>query len=286
MKDSLIKFWHAHSETIIALGYNFILAIAILVASSLIARAIRKAIQNTNTKLKKFDATLIPIFSTVVSYAVYAIGGVFILDIFGVNTASLIALVGAAGLAVGLALKDTLSNIAAGIMLLILRPFKSGDFIEFGSTQGTVKEINLFTTVLETIDGLYIASPNSVLWGSNIKNFTRNGKRRMDIVVGISYSDSIDHAFKILQAVAEKEARLMTEPAPQVMVASMADSAVNVQLRAWATNENYWSAYWDLNKKVKESIEAAGLTIPFPQRTLHVVSEQILLTEKGKLRSD
>ena len=125
--------------------------------------------------------------------------------------------------------------------------------------------------MLETIDGLYIASPNSVLWGNNIKNFTRNGKRRMDIVVGISYSDSIDDAFKILQGVAENESRLMTDPAPQVMVASMADSAVNIQLRAWATNENYWSAYWDLNKQVKEAIEAAGLTIPFPQRTLHII---------------
>lgn len=282
MKDSLIQFWQSHSETIIALGYNLILAIVIFVASSLIARAVRKAINNTNSKLNKIDATLIPIFSVVASYAVYVIGGVFILDIFGVNTASLIALVGAAGLAVGLALKDTLSNIAAGIMLLILRPFKTGDFIEFGSTQGTVKEISLFTTVLETIDGLYIASPNSVLWGNNIKNFTRNGKRRMDIVVGISYSDSIDDGFKILQAVAANESRLMTDPAPQVLVASMADSAVNIQLRAWATNENYWSAYWDLNKQVKEAIEAAGLTIPFPQRTLHVVSEQHLSTVKDK----
>jgi small conductance mechanosensitive channel len=282
MKDSLIQFWQNHSETIVALDYNLILAIVILVASSLIARAVRKAIQNSNAKFNKVDATLIPIFSTVASYAVYVIGGVFILDIFGVNTASLIALVGAAGLAVGLALKDTLSNIAAGIMLLILRPFKAGDFIEFGSTQGTVKEINLFTTVLETIDGLYIASPNSVLWGNNIKNFTRNGKRRMDIVVGISYSDSIDDGLKILQAVAANESRLMTEPAPQVMVASMADSAVNIQLRAWSTNENYWSAYWDLNKQVKEAVEAAGLTIPFPQRTLHLVSEQRLSSSKDK----
>lgn len=157
-KDSLIQFWQNHSEAIAALGYNLILAIVIWVASSLIAKAVCKAIQDTNSKLNKVDATLIPIFSTVASHAVYVIGGVFILDIIGVNTASLIALVGAAGLAVGLALKDTLSNIAAGIMLLILRPFKSGDFIEFGSTQRTVKEINLFITVLETIDGLYIAS--------------------------------------------------------------------------------------------------------------------------------
>lgn len=282
MQETLIQFWQNHSDTIISLCYNLVLAVVIFTASSFIARAVRKAILNTNSKLKKLDATLLPIFSTVASYAVYIIGGVFILDIFGVNTASLIALVGAAGLAIGLALKDTLSNIAAGIMLLILRPFKAGDFIEFGSTQGTVKEINLFTCVFETVDGLYIASPNSVLWGSSIKNFTRNGKRRMDIVVGISYSDSIDVGLSVLQKVIASESRLLPDPAPQTMVVSMMDSSVNLQLRAWAKNEDYWPAYWDLNKRVKESIEEAGLTIPFPQRTLHVVTEQSMPVLKEK----
>ena len=283
MEELIAQFWQNHSNTIITLGYRIVLAIVIFIASSFIAKAVRKAILNTNSKLNKLDATLTPIFSTVASYAVYIIGGVFILDIFGVNTASLIALVGAAGLAIGLALKDTLSNIAAGIMLLILRPFKAGDFIEFGSTQGTVKEINLFTCVFETVDGLYIASPNSVLWGNNIKNFTRNGKRRMDIVVGISYSDSIDEGLSVLRQVAEGESRLLVDPAPQTMVVSMMDSSVNIQLRAWAKTDDYWPTYWDLNKRVKESIEAAGLTIPFPQRTLHLVSESNTAVLKEKL---
>ena len=283
MEELFVQFWQNHSNTIITLGYRIVLAIVIFIASSFIAKAVRKAILNTNSKLNKLDATLTPIFSTVASYAVYIIGGVFILDIFGVNTASLIALVGAAGLAIGLALKDTLSNIAAGIMLLILRPFKAGDFIEFGSTQGTVKEINLFTCVFETVDGLYIASPNSVLWGNNIKNFTRNGKRRMDIVVGISYSDSIDVGLSVLRQVAEGESRLLVDPVPQAMVVSMMDSSVNIQLRAWAKTDDYWPTYWDLNKRVKESIEAAGLTIPFPQRTLHLVSEPSTPALKEKL---
>ena len=283
MEELFVQFWQNHSNTTITLGYRIVLAIVILIASSFIAKAVRKAILNTNSKLNKLDATLTPIFSTVASYAVYIIGGVFILDIFGVNTASLIALVGAAGLAIGLALKDTLSNIAAGIMLLILRPFKAGDFIEFGSTQGTVKEINLFTCVFETVDGLYIASPNSVLWGNNIKNFTRNGKRRMDIVVGISYSDSIDVGLSVLRQVAEGESRLLVDPVPQAMVVSMMDSSVNIQLRAWAKTDDYWPTYWDLNKRVKESIEAAGLTIPFPQRTLHLVSEPSTPALKEKL---
>jgi small conductance mechanosensitive channel len=287
MEELFAQFWQNHSNTIITLGYRVVLAIVIYTASSFIAKAVRKAILNTNSKLNKLDATLTPIFSTVASYAVYVIGGVFILDIFGVNTASLIALVGAAGLAIGLALKDTLSNIAAGIMLLILRPFRAGDFIEFGSTQGTVKEINLFTCVFETVDGLYIACPNSVLWGGHIKNFTRNGKRRMDIVVGISYSDSIDVGLSVLRQVAVGEPRLLVDPVPQAMVVSMMDSSVNIQLRAWAKTDDYWPTYWDLNKQVKESIEAAGLTIPFPQRTLHVVSEPSAqaLKEKSTTRN-
>jgi small conductance mechanosensitive channel len=278
MWDRVLNFWSSHSETLLNLGYKALLGIAILVATLLVARAVRKAIKNTNSRLKKLDPTLVPILSSVAGYAVYIIGGVFILDIFGVNTASLIALVGAAGLAIGLALKDTLSNIAAGIMLLILRPFRAGDFIEVGSLLGTVHEVNLFTTILETVDGMYIAAPNSIIWGSSIKNFTRNGKRRMDIVIGISYTDSIDQGFEVLKRVAANEPRLLSDPEPQVMVATMSDNAVNIQLRAWAVNDHYWATYWDLSKRVKEEIEKAGLTIPFPQRTLHIVSNNDLMT--------
>ncbi|WP_283708940.1 mechanosensitive ion channel family protein [Pseudoalteromonas prydzensis] len=270
MKDKLLVFWQNHSETIMTLGYKLILALAIVIASVLIARSVKRAIQNSKSPLKKIDKTLLPILSSVAGYLVYIIAGLFILDIFGVNTASLIALMGAAGLAIGLALKNTLSNIAAGIMLLILRPFKVGDFVDASGTVGSVSEINLFTTIFKTNDGLYIASPNGKVWGGNIKNFTRNGKRRMDIVVGISFIDSIDDGLKVLKEIAASESRLLPEPAPKVMVASIGESAVNIQLRAWTVNGDYWQTVWDLNKRVKESIEQAGLTIPFPQRTLHI----------------
>ena len=270
MKDKLLVFWHNHSETIMTLGYKLILALAIVIASALIARSVKKAIKNSKSPLKKVDNTLLPILSSVAGYLVYIIAGLFILDIFGVNTASLIALMGAAGLAIGLALKNTLSNIAAGIMLLVLRPFKVGDFVDASGTVGSVSEINLFTTIFKTNDGLYIASPNGKVWGGNIKNFTRNGKRRMDIVIGISFADSIDDGLNVLKEIAASESRLLPEPAPKVMVASIGESAVNIQLRAWTVNGDYWQTVWDLNKRVKESIEQAGLTIPFPQRTLHI----------------
>jgi small conductance mechanosensitive channel len=251
MKDKLIVFWQSHSETIITLGYKVVLALAILVASALIARSVKKAIKNSKSPLKKVDETLLPLLSSIAGYLVYIIAGLFIL-------------------AIGLALKNTLSNIAAGIMLLILRPFKIGDFVDASGTLGTVNEINLFTTIFKTTDGLYIASPNGKVWGGNIKNFTRNGKRRMDIVVGISYADSIDVGLNVLKELAESESRLLAEPAPKVMVTSIGESAVNIQLRAWAVNGDYWQTVWDLNKRVKEAIEGAGLSIPFPQRTLHI----------------
>jgi small conductance mechanosensitive channel len=269
---AIVEFWNSHSESIIGIGYKALLCLVILFASTLVAKGVRRSIRKANDRFEKLDATLVPILCTTATYVIYIIGGVFILDIFGVNTASIIALLGAAGLAVGFALKDTLSNIAAGIMLLFLRPFRTGDVIEFGSISGTVREINLFTSVLETFDGLYVASPNSVIWGSSIKNFTRNGKRRMDILVGVAYSDSVDDGLTVLKQIAANEARILKDPAPQVMVASMGESSVNLQLRGWARVDDYWDTFWDLNKQVKEEIEKAGLTIPFPQRSVHVVS--------------
>lgn len=274
MNDYLGEFLKNHSEMILDVGYNGLLIIAILFVSHFVAKFLHRWINRTNNRFERFDETLVPILCTVASVVVYSIGLVIILDFFGVNTTSILALLGAAGLAIALALKDTLSNIAAGMMLLILRPFRTGHVIESGSMLGTVKEIGLFTTILETPDGLYISSPNSSLWGSPIKNFTKNGKRRMDLIVGIAYSDSIDKGFDALQSVIQNEPRFLVEPAPKMMVQAMADSSVNLQLRAWTSVENYWDVYWGANKKIKEQIEAAGLTIPFPQRDVHMFNEK------------
>lgn len=273
MFNDLEKLWETYSHTIIAAGYNILLSVGILLACGILARWVARTIRNANAHHQRLDATLLPIISTIASYLVYIIAAVFILDIFGVNTASLIALLGAAGLAVGFALKDTLSNIAAGIMLLFLRPFDAGDSIECGSIAGTVKEVNLFTTLFTTGDGLYVSAPNSALWGSSIVNCTRNGRRRMDISVGIDYADSIDAGLGVLRKIAESESRFLRDPAPVVMVSSMADSSVNLTLRGWTTIGDFSQTQWDLNKRVKEEIESAGLSIPFPQRSVHIVRD-------------
>lgn len=274
MNDYLTKFWENHSVLILEVAYKGLLVVTVLVTSHFVAKALHRWINRTNEKFERFDSNLVPILCTGTSAAVYSVALVIILDFFGVNTTSIITLLGAAGLAIALALKNTLSNIAAGIMLLILRPFSSGHAIEFASILGTVKEVGLFTTILETPDGLYISSPNSKLWASPIKNFSKNGKRRMDLLVGIAYTDSIDDGFKALQQVVKDESRFLTEPAPKLMVQAMADSSVNLQLRAWATVDDYWNVYWDANKAIKERIEAAGLTIPFPQRDVHLFNEK------------
>jgi small conductance mechanosensitive channel len=274
MQEIVANYWASHSEALVSFGSNSLLAIAIIFASSLIARIIRRAIRKANDRIERLEATLVPVLCTTSTYLVYIVGLVIVLDIFGVNTTSIITLLGAAGLAVGFALKDTLSNIAAGIMLLILRPFRVSDFIEFGSISGKVKEINLFTTILETADGLYVSAPNAVIWGNTIKNYTCNGKRRMDVIVGISYGDSLDIGQDVLRKIIATETRILQDPAPQTMVIAMADSSVNLQLRGWATTDDYWQTLWDLNKRVKEEIERAGLTIPFPQRDIHMASEK------------
>lgn len=195
---------------------------------------------------------------------------IIILDIFGVNTTSIIAVLGTAGLAVGLALKDTLSNVASGVMLLILQPLKVNDFIECNGVTGTVEKIGPFTCDLQTADGLFISVPNGQLWNHSIKNFSRKATRRMDISVSIAYDDSIDEAFAILKKLVANEPRLLAQPEPQYLLATMAESSIDIKLRAWAKTSDFWPTYWDLQKSAKEAIEAAGLSIPFSQRDLHL----------------
>ncbi|HAX17661.1 MAG TPA: mechanosensitive ion channel protein [Actinobacteria bacterium] len=247
---------------------------AVFTAGKIAVIAENKIVNKTCSVVRRFDETLVPVINTITSYSIYAVCTVIVLDIFGVNTASIIALLGAAGIAVALALKDTLANIASGIMLLILRPFRKNDFIEFASMAGTVKEIGLFTTVMETPDGVYISAPNTSIWGVPIRNYTRNGKRRIDIVIGISYSDSIETAFNVMQKIIDNEKRFLPDPPPQIMVSSIADSSINIQLRAWTTVDDFWNVRWEQNKNVKERLEEAGLTIPFPQQDVHLITEK------------
>ncbi|MCY9879292.1 mechanosensitive ion channel family protein [Vibrio natriegens] len=270
--DNLLELYITHQAFIIQIAQNTLLTVFIFLVASFVSKLVKRGVFKATEKVSGGDEIVARLLSQVASYAVYLVALVIILDLFGVNTASLVALVGAAGLAVGLALKDTLSNIAAGIMILFLKPIKKGEFVEFGSYSGSVTDIGLFTSVFETADGLYISSPNSAVWNSTIRNFSRNNKRRMDITVGISYNDSIDIGLNVLKEIAASQPHIIKDPEPQVIVHMLADSSVNLQLRAWCPTNKYWDTYWAVQKQVKPNIEAAGLTIPFPQRDVHVIS--------------
>jgi len=208
--------------------------------------------------------------SSIVKYGILIMTFIAVLSQFGVETTSVIAVLGAAGLAIGLALQGTLQNIAAGIMLLMLRPFRKGDFIDASGIVGVVEAINLFTTDMKTADGIYMAVPNSALWNSNITNFSRNPTRRIQQVMGISYNDDVAKARGILLELMEKDERVLADPAPQTMVSTLNSSSVDITMRCWVKTDDFWDVHFDLVEKSKEVIEGAGMSIPYPQQDVHM----------------
>lgn len=230
----------------------------------------------------KLDATLRSFLGNLARYTILVLAAVSVLQKFGVETASLLALLGAAGLAIGLALQGTLSNVAAGVMMLMLRPFKVGDYVEAGSVGGTVKELGLLTTLMDTPDNVRITVPNSQIWSAEIRNYSFNAQRRIDVVCGISYDDDINKGMKTIQKVLDADKRLVTTKGkePLVFVSGLGDSSVDLTGRVWCSAGDYWQVKWDLNKAVKEALDKDGLTIPFPTRTLEVVNLDV--QEKAK----
>ena len=273
IQSSISRLWERYGQDVLGLGRKVIIAVLIIIAGRIVIAVFRRLTRRDIAGKINADETITSILRVVIQYAVIIVCLIMILDVFGVSTASLIALLGAAGVAVGFALKDTLGNIAAGIVILFLHPFRKGDFIECGSVLGSVKEVGLFATNLETADGIFISVPNSSLWGVPLRNYSHNENRRLDVTISISYSDSIDAAFQVLREIISQEKRFLKEPAPQVLVQSLGESGVGVTLRAWVLGSVYWSTYWDQMKNVKEKIQEAGLTIGFPNRNIHLVKD-------------
>lgn len=254
-------------------GLDVVGAILILIVGWLAAGWCHRVTEKTLSRSQKIDPTLRTFFGSAVRYGVIVFTVLAVLQQFGIQTTSLLAVLGAAGLAIGLALQGTLSNVAAGVMLMIFRPFGIGDFIEAGDVAGTVKGVGLFTTQLDTIDGIYVIAPNSSLWGEAVKNYSRNATRRIDITLGIDYTDDIDGAINVAKNAVLNEPLCISQPPPQFVVGEMADNSVNIYVRAWTNTPDYWSAYFNLTKALKEACDKAGITIPFPQRSVHIESQ-------------
>ena len=283
MNIDIAELWATYSHNILDIGRKLIIAVLIIIGGRIVILLSRNLAQKAVTGKLKADETLASVIRMVIHYGIIIICFLMILSLFGVNTTGLVALLGGAVVAVGFALKDTLGNIAAGIVILFLRPFKKGDFIECGSVMGSVREMGLFATIMETADGVYISAPNSSLWGVPLKNYSHNDKRRLDIAISISYSDSIDEAFRVLNDIIREEDCFLKDPPAQVMVQSLGDSGIGVTLRAWVSGAMYWRVYWDQMKNVKEKIQAAGLSIAFPKRDIRLVKDdRILPAEKPR----
>jgi small conductance mechanosensitive channel len=263
---------HPVVEQLTGYAGNLLSGLVIIILGFWFSGRISNIIRTRLSRIKSVDATLSPVIASVIRYVILLIAFVAGLGSFGIETTSIIAVIGAAGLAVGLALQGTLSNVAAGVMLLFLRPFKVGDWMETGTVSGTVNEIGLFSTIINTFDNIYISVPNSSIWGSIIINHSKYNTRRMDLDIGISYDTDLDYAEQTLMALAT-DVRVLTEPAPQFLVVAYADSAITVRLRLYANVDTYFPLYWDMMRNIKPALDAAGIGIPFPQRDIRIINQ-------------
>lgn len=248
---------------------NLILALLIFIVGGWLAGRFKKIFSRllSNTKL---DAILVKFFSDILYWMLLVAVVLAALDQLGVNITSLLAVVGAAGLAIGLAMKDSLSNFAAGVMLIIFRPYSLGDFVDVGGTSGSVEETNLFSTTLLTPDNKKIIVPNAAIFGSTIVNYSAKPTRRIDLVIGISYNDDIRKAKTIVEGLFKADQRILNEPEAKVTVSALADSSINLNIRPWVNKEDYWGVHSDLQQAIKEAFDAEGIVIPYPQRDIHL----------------
>ncbi|AQS46444.1 MULTISPECIES: mechanosensitive ion channel family protein [Thioclava] len=258
-------------DAAIMVAVNVVAALVILLVAMAISAWAKRRIVALSQRYKRLDDTLFGFLGNMVKYLILAIGVIFILNRFGIQTTSLAALVGAAGLAIGLALQGTLSNLAAGVMIILFRPFRQGDYIAAGSESGTVTEIQLFYTVLTTYDGIQIIVPNSDIWSSAITNYSANPTRMMDLTIGVAYDADLKKTQEVLEKISLSDPRALPEPAPVIRVKQLGDSSVDFTFRVWATTADFWGLQAEYTRKIKEEFDANGIGIPFPTRTLEVV---------------
>lgn len=273
--EKVVKVAEAAVEKGFSITVQVMFAIGLLVAGYIIAGVVAKFIRLRCENIRGFDQTLTPIFTQSVRYTIIVFTLVMVLSNFGIHTTSIIAVLGAAGLAIGLALQGTLQNVAAGIMLLIIRPFRRGDYIEAGSAAGTVDETGLFMTRLHTVQGLFVAVPNSMIWSDIIINYSRMPNRRLDMQVGISYDADMDVARDVIMKVLADDERVHANPESMVVVRKLGDSSVDLELRAWTDRGDYWSLNFDVTRAVKLALDEAGISIPYPHRQI-VIAPQVL----------
>lgn len=247
-------------------GVNVLLALITLVIGYMIAGGVKKAVMRMSERNPRIDRTLANFFASMARYAILVVVFIAVLSRFGVETTSLVAAIGAAAFAVGLALQGTLGNVAAGVMLVFFRPYSLGDFVEVANESGTVTDINLFTTELVTPDNKTIIVPNGQAWGNVITNYSIKPTRRVDITFGISYNDDIDKAMDVIRAYYNADERVLKDPEFFLGVIAHNSSSIDIVTRAWVNTPDYWPVYFSAMKGIKEAFDANGIEIPYPHQ--------------------
>lgn len=256
-------------ETAIEYWPKVLAAVVILVVGRIVVGILKALIQKSMNRAK-VDETLVKFSSSVAYVAMMAFVVVAALGKLGMQTTSFVAVIGAAGLAVGLALQGSLGNFASGVLMVIFKPFKVGDFVEAGGVAGVVEEIGIFNTELKTGDNKKVIVPNASVTGGNITNYSANDTRRVDLVVGVGYGDDLDKVKKTLQDILAGESRILPEPEPTIGVSELADSSVNLVVRPWVNTGDYWPVLFALQEEIKKRFDKEGISIPFPQQDVHM----------------
>lgn len=249
-------------------GINIVMALAIFIVGKFIVNILVNVAKKLMDKAK-VDNILVNFIASIIKTVLLLFVVVAALDQLGVDTTSMIALIGAAGLAIGLALQGTLQNLASGVMLIIFRPFSDGDFIEAAGVAGVVEEIGIFSITMRTGDNREIIVPNGEVYGGTITNNSRRDTRRVDMVFGIGYDDDLLKAKDIIKKILSEDERILADPAPAVVVGELADSSVNFNVRPWCKTSDYWGVYSDVHEKIKLTFDAEGISIPYPQMDIH-----------------
>jgi small conductance mechanosensitive channel len=250
-------------------GLKIVAAIVIFIVGRWIARALRNMINKMMAK-GNVDETLISFVGNLTYITLLAFVIIAALNQLGIQTTSFIAVIGAAGLAIGLALQGSLANFAAGVLMIIFRPFKAGDYIEGAGVAGTVEEVQIFATQLKTPDNKTIIVPNAKMMGDNITNYSAKDTRRVDMVIGVGYGDDLKKVREILEDILAKDDRILEDPAPTIGVLELGDNSVNFAVRPWVKRDDYWGAYFDVTETVKRRFDEEGISIPYPQRDVHL----------------
>ncbi|HHI5410914.1 TPA: small-conductance mechanosensitive channel MscS [Vibrio metoecus] len=258
-----------NSDLLVQYGVNVISAILILFIGNLVVKAVAGSVANV-LKKKEMDKAVVEFIHGLVRYTLFIIVLIAALSRIGVQTASVVAVIGAAGLAVGLALQGSLSNFAAGVLIVAFRPFKSGDYVEIGGVAGSVDSIQIFQTVLKSPDNKMVVVPNSAVIGGAITNYSRHETRRVDMVIGVSYKSDLQKTKRVLRETLEKDPRILKDPDMTIGVLTLADSSINFVVRPWCKTSDYWAVYFDSMQAIKEALDANGIEIPFPQMDVHL----------------